>query len=224
MMHFCISPRIPRLRRLAQGIKNAVRKFAHHHLKPSPMLDTQDLTTAVFAKTPLGQQEIQSRSLRLLPLIRRILVLIDGKRSYTDLAVLVPEGSDVGQMIRELLTQGCVQVLSIAKAPSAASAAPAQAGGATGAAAAPQARAIDGLPPARARTGNDNEMARNFMINSVNAIIGQGLRISLIHDIFHSDTTEKLREVYFAWEASMSNHGMGARRLPELRPKLFKVL
>jgi len=186
------------------------------------MSDTQDLTLAVFSKTPLGQQEIQSRSLGLLPLIRRILVLVDGKRSYSDLAALVPEGNDVGQMIRALLAQGCVQVHSLAKTASAPSALGTQEGLSTDTAAPADSKAILGLP--RARTVKENEMARHFMINSVNAIIGQGMRISLIHDIFHSDTTEKLREVYFAWEASMSNHGMGAKRLPELRGKLFKVL
>jgi hypothetical protein len=34
---------------------------------------------------------------------------------------------------------------------------------------------------------------------------------------------EQLREVYLAWESRLSNHSMGARRLPELREKLFKV-
>ena len=34
----------------------------------------------------------------------------------------------------------------------------------------------------------------------------------------------RLRAVYLDWEASMSDHGMGKRRLPELREKLLKVL
>lgn len=32
-----------------------------------------------------------------------------------------------------------------------------------------------------------------------------------------------VRDVHLAWESSLSNHSMGARRLPELREKLFKV-
>jgi len=67
-------------------------------------------------------------------------------------------------------------------------------------------------------------MARNFMINSINSIIGQHMRISLIHNIFHAETTEALRIVRHAWEVSMSDHGMGRKRLPELTEKLFKVL
>lgn len=192
------------------------------------MPEAQDLTKAIFAKTPLGQQEIQSRSLGLVPLVRRILVLTDGKRSYAELAALLPEGSDVGEMIQVLLDQGCIQVHAVVNAPVALSASvpPALTPGDASAGAGPgvAAQMIPGLVPAHSRSAKDNDMARHFMINSVNAIIGQGMRVSLIHDIFHADTTEKLREVYFAWEASMSNHGMGARRLPELRGKLFKVL
>ena len=190
------------------------------------MSDTPDLSLAAFAKTPLGQQEIQSRSLGLAPLVRRILVLVDGKRRFADLAALLPEGSDVWQILRELLKQGCVEVLAGLQAPAVIAAkAPAPSAEIPRAAAAEGSdKPLSGLPPAGSRTLKDNDMARHFMINSINAIIGQQMRISLIHNIFHADTTDKLREVYFAWEASMSNHGMGSKRLPELRGKLFKVL
>jgi hypothetical protein len=190
------------------------------------MSDSLDLTLAVFAKTPLGQEEIQSRSMGLSPLVRRILVLVDGKRAHADLSALLPEGSDIGQILSELLERGCVQVMAQLK-PSPA-AAPAKEAGADQApsAASPdgESRVLNGLPPATSRSLKENDMARNFMINSINAIIGQNMRVSLIHDIFHADTTEKLREVYFAWENSLSNTVMGAKRLPELRGKLFKVL
>ena len=186
---------------------------------------SQDLTSAIYAKTESGQQEIQSRSRGLAPLVRRILVMVDGKRSQAELAALLPESTDVADILRELLEQGCVHEATPAKAQPAAVDMPAQSGlaPASGVSADPP-KIISGLPPAADRTAKDNDMARHFMINSVNAIIGQNMRISLVHDIFHADTTEKLREVYFAWEASMSNHGMGSRRLPELRGKLFKVL
>jgi hypothetical protein len=188
------------------------------------MFDMPDLTLAVFAKTPLGQQEISARSLGLAPLVRRILVLVDGKRGFSDLSALLPEGRDVGQILRELLAQDCVEVVSQSKAPLAK---PSKDAPAERAAAEPDAApqsAPDGLPPASPRSLKENDMARNFMINSINSIIGQNMRVSLIHDIYHADTTEKLREVYHAWESSLSHTAMGAKRLPELRVKLFKVL
>lgn len=182
------------------------------------MTEASDLTAAIYTKTPVGQQEIQSRSLGLAPLVRRILVLVDGKRSGRDLAVFLAGNGDIEQILGELLTLGFVA----AQMPSKAAAVPAPK-----AAPAPVAPATDawaGLPAAETRTNKDNEMARHFMINSINSIIGQQMRISLIHDIFHAQTTEALRTVYPAWEASMADHRMGAKRLPELREKLFKVL
>ena len=79
-------------------------------------------------------------------------------------------------------------------------------------------------PPATSRSAKDNEMARNFMINSVNGIIGQHTRLSLIESIFHAQGTEGLRRVYPSWESTMRDHAVASRRLPELREKLFKVL
>jgi hypothetical protein len=191
------------------------------------MTETLDLTAAIFSKTPVGQQEIQSRALGLAPLVRRILVLVDGKRSGRDLSAFVSGSDDIEQILGALLSQGCVaaEVPSKAAVPAAKAAAPAaSAASAASETAAPAADALLGLPAAETRTAKENDMARNFMINSINSIIGQQMRVSLIHDIFHAGSTEALRTVYHAWAASMAGHGMGSKRLPELREKLFKVL
>lgn len=200
------------------------------------MPDTLDLTTTIFAKTTLGQQEIQTRSLGLSPLVRRTLVLVDGKRTGAELGVFLSGGADIADVLGQLLALGCVEAREAT-----------QRGAARVPATEPQpgpeavvdvelepegepaaettgSDALTALPPADARDAKDNEMARNFMVNSVNSIIGQNMRISLVSDISRAQTTEQLRVIYLAWESSMSNHGMGARRLPELREKLFKVL
>ncbi|MFW5332982.1 hypothetical protein [Hydrogenophaga sp. ZJX-1] len=195
------------------------------------MPETFDLTTAVYAKTAVGQQEIQTRSLGLSPLVRRILVLVDGKRSGSELAPFLSGNGDIEEILGQLLTLDCVEAQARTKPmASQAAAAPAPAPAATATSTATNegvessSSEIPGLPSAGSRSAKDNEMARNFMINSVNSIIGQNMRVSLVHDIFHAETTEQLRVVYHAWASSMSNHGMGAKRLPELREKLFKVL
>ena len=188
------------------------------------MPHTQNVNAAVYAKTQQGQQEIQTRSLGLAPLVRRLLVLVDGKRSASDLTAFVPEGQDVDAMLQTLLTQDCIELRGKPGA---------EVDTSQGAAAnesdmamfePPVDASIPNLPLAAARSLKDNEMARNFMINSVNSIIGQNLRLTLIQDIFESETTEQLRKVFRAWEASMSDHGAAKKRLPELREKLFKVL
>jgi hypothetical protein len=189
------------------------------------MPETFDLTTAVYAKTAVGQQEIQTRSLGLSPLVRRILVLVDGKRSGSELAPFLSGNGDIEEILGQLLTLECVEAQARAKpAASPAPAVTAAAAAGTNAVDESSSSEIPGLPSAGSRSAKDNEMARNFMINSVNSIIGQNMRVSLVHDIFHAETTEQLRVVYHAWASSMSNHGMGAKRLPELREKLFKVL
>lgn len=186
-----------------------------------PDTDTPDLTTAIFAKTALGQQEIQTRSLGLSPLVRRTLVLVDGKRTGAELGVFLSGSADIADVLGQLLALGCVEAREPAPRTTARVSAAEPAEGGEPAAVAD---ALVALPSADARDAKDNEMARNFMVNSVNAIIGQNTRISLVSDISRAQTTEQLREVYLAWESSMSNHSMGARRLPELREKLFKVL
>lgn len=190
------------------------------------MPETIDLSTTVFAKTAVGQTEIQSRTLGLSLLVRRALVLVDGKRSGAELSVFLVGKGDVDLVLTELLDRGCIEAVgrvgkgsATPSSDAAASQAAAEAG-----AAAEDAQAIEGLPPADTRSAKENEMARNFMINSVNSIIGQNMRVTLITDIFHAQGTEGLRKIYRAWEASMADHGVGSRRLPELREKLFKVL
>ena len=185
------------------------------------MTDTLDLSFAVFAKTEMGQQEIQARSLGLAPLVRRILVLADGKKSAAELAVFLPNADEIQQLLEQLVALGCLRVQAGDQAVARPGAAPAGASDAPRAAASAE---VPGLAPAEKRNAKDNEMARNFMINSINNIIGQQMRISLIHDIFHAENTNALRTVYHAWEASLADHGMGKKRLPELKEKLFKVL
>ncbi len=182
------------------------------------MPETIDMNTTVFAKTTVGQQEIQDRSLNLSPLVRRTLVLIDGKRSGAELSVFLVGKGDIEAVLALLLEAGCIEAVGRAKsapAPSAASR-PASSKG--------EQPAVDGLPPAESRSAKDNEMARNFMINTVNSIIGQHTRLSLVESVARAQGTEGLRAVYAAWETTMGDHAIAVRRLPELREKLFKVL
>jgi hypothetical protein len=195
------------------------------------MPDTLDLNSATFAKTATGQQEIQTRALGLAPLVRRVLVLADGKKSGRDLGAFVSGGEDIKTILEQLLSLGCLEAKAQAKAAAAEPvAAKAEAGDTATKADSSEVgndQYLAGLAtmvPADKRTSKDNEMARNFMINSVNSIIGQNMRLSLIHEIFHAQTTEELRLTYLHWEKTMSEHGMGSKRLPELREKLFKVL
>ena len=54
--------------------------------------------TAVYTKTAAGQQEIASRALGLAPLVRRVLVLVDGQRNGADLAAFAG-GQDIAAIV-----------------------------------------------------------------------------------------------------------------------------
>lgn len=172
----------------------------------------------VYAKTAAGQHEIQSRALGLSPMVRRLLLLVDGQRSGKDLEVFVA-GHDAAALFDELLAQGCIEARAAARPP----AAPAPA-----AAAKPEAPSasddLAALPPADSRTAKELEMARNFMTNTVNNTFGHHNRLSLIESIHACRTSAQLRDVYPHWVETMSGSAIGLKRLPELREKLFVVL
>lgn len=178
-----------------------------------------EFLSAVFSKTETGQQEITSRALGLTFLGRRLLVLIDGKRTGQDLAPFVA-GHDLAQYLNELLGHGCVEMkAAIVKAVPA----PAEAAGAHALSSA-STDWLAVLPPAEARTAKELDMARNFMTNTVNNIFGHHNRISLVESIYNCKSSSELRGVYPAWASALETNSTGHKRLPELREKLFAVL
>lgn len=182
------------------------------------MSATIDFISASFAKTETGQQEIQRRSLGLSPLVRRILVLVDGQRCGKDLATFAA-GGDIDAILEELVDKGCIEARPREKRDKAdAVAAPAEA------APAQVAGFLARLPAAAERTAAQNDMARHFMINTVNAIFGQQTRISLVESISLAQGTEGLRQVYPSWEEAMVGSRTGSKRLPEFHSKLLNVL
>ncbi len=74
------------------------------------------------------------------------------------------------------------------------------------------------------RTPAQVEMARNFMINTINALLEPNTRLTLVKKIFDSADAAALREHYPQWDAAISSSWSGARRITELRKQLFAVL
>ena len=98
-----------------------------------------NLTAAIYAKTAQGQQEIPSRSLGLTPLARRILVLVDGKRSGQDLSTFAP-GGEISAQLTELLSRDCIEAVGVAQPAASPASAPAKPH-------APDEHDLAGLPP-----------------------------------------------------------------------------
>ncbi len=176
-----------------------------------------DLAGATFSKTAAGLQEIQNRALGLPALIRRILVLVDGKRSGKELAAFVGGDANIAEVLGQLVANGCIDAQSGAKpAPVAAAPMPAQSDEA--------AAQLAGLPHPALRSAKEVEMARNFMVNTTNTICGQNQRLSLLKSLLGCQSAGELRQVYPVWASTISTVPAGAKRLPELLERLFVVL
>lgn len=197
---------------------------------------SQDFTTTLLAKTPLGTEEMQSRKLGLSPLERRVLILIDGKRSFQELAAMAGQVA-LPDILAGLMEKGCIQATGRVAAPAAsaaapvsgtaaaAPAAPATTVGAGGSAAAStSAGELAGLPDPAMRSLKEVEMARNFMMNTVNTVFQPNTRLSLLEAIAACKTAEDTRRVDPRWAETIASSTIGARRLPEFREKLFQVL
>lgn len=193
---------------------------------PDPSIDVDH---TVFAKTALGQQEMQSRALGLNPMQRRLLILIDGKRNGLELAPLVG-GQDLRALLAELVDKGCIERTNSAAAPTPPPAAlpttpPVQKVTEPTPAAVPVGdAALASLPAADTRSAADVTMARNFMTNTVNTIFQPYTRLTLLEAIANCKTAHDTRRVYVQWSESIGGSTIGAKRLPEFREKLFKVL
>lgn len=181
--------------------------------------DSPDFLATAFSKTSAGQQEIQSRSLGLAPLVRRLLVLVDGKRTGAELEPFLA-GQDLVLLIGELLDHGLVSIHA-APALTATAAAPTNPATSTGKAGTDW---LAALPPAETRSAKEFDMARNFMTNTVNNIFGHHNRISLIEAIHSCQSSSDLRHVYDMWTTALESSAAGHKRLPEFREKLFAVL
>lgn len=85
------------------------------------MVDKQ----AIYHKTPKGMEAIANRQSGLAPKLRSLLIMIDGKRSYTELAAMSLVVGDCEQLLLQLTQDGLVEPVGGAVP---AGAAPAQAG------------------------------------------------------------------------------------------------
>ncbi|GAB4204795.1 MAG: hypothetical protein Fur0019_06000 [Tibeticola sp.] len=183
---------------------------------------SQDFTTTLLSKTPLGVEEMQARKLGLTPLERRVLILIDGKRNFQELAAMAGNVA-LPDILANLMEKGCIQATGQA-APPAAAAPPAQTVASVAGAGAAAAGELSGLPDPEMRSPKEVEMARNFMMNTVNTVFQPNTRLSLLEAIAACKTAEDARRVYPRWAETIASSAIGARRLPEFREKLLQVL
>jgi hypothetical protein len=68
----------------------------------------------IYSKTPDGQNEIETRARKLSPRARSTLILVDGKRSSTELGKLVQQADET---LQALLEAGLIEAVAVKSAP-----------------------------------------------------------------------------------------------------------
>jgi len=166
-----------------------------------------------YAKADKGFTEIESRSFGLSPKLRRVLILIDGKRTFETLkSMLSFEGLE--KMLDELTSQGFIQKVEVGDVADTPAQAPMPEGGLDDALAA--------LP--EHRDAGDLEKAKNFMINTLVHFHGQYTKMDLMRAVKGCGTHAEVREQYADWLRCMHESRQAEKRLGELTQQLLAVI
>ena len=165
----------------------------------------------VFAKTPKGQDEIASRAGGLTPRQRRVLIMIDGKRTVDDLREML-QADDLQHTLGLLEEEAYIEMIRATDAE----------GKTAPVSPLPSITAFGDLPD-----GNDSvrlQQARNFMMNTLNAFVGALGTSSLLDRIENAGGHPELRELYDEWYHAIVMSREGKREAEALRTKLLAVI
>lgn len=168
--------------------------------------------TVVFAKTALGLDEINRRGGGLTPRQRRVLILIDGRRSVAELRELV-QSDDLQHTLGLLEETGYVELAATLDVTGAAAPAFGEL---------PSITAFGPLPaeldPLRL------QQARNFMANTIKAFVGALGASSLLLRIEGAVDHQGLRLLFDEWYHAVVSSREGRREAEALRGKLLQVI
>ena len=166
----------------------------------------------IFIKTQKGIEEIEKRASDMSLRVRRILILVDGKRSVEDIRALALV-DDLNQTLAQLEKAGYIEPI---KQPEAGS---------------PITQIDGGLPenftfreiPATPNP-KDLEMAKHFIMNTLHTFCGQWAHLSIVTAASDASTHEELRKSFIPWYNAIIETGEGRRRAGELSSALLKVI
>lgn len=161
-------------------------------------------STPIYVKTPKGIEEINSRAYGLPSRARRLLILLDGKRSSREIAPMLPEGESES-LLTTLVAGGFAVPLQQA----------------LGEEASP-AKAVARIE----RPQNDAErfeMARNFMRNTVHTFLG-GMGSGFVSQVEKCTSFEELRRHFKSWQEAMLLSSDGRKQLIDLQNRLAALL
>lgn len=189
---------------------------------------------AVFVKTAKGQAELNLRSGALTPRSRRVLILVDGKRSVADLDALI-QSETLRTILGQLEEDGFIEYVEAGKpavaAPPAVARPPAKApaGPATGTAAKAEATLAAATPhpfgplpdpadPRRLR------QARQLMSEAIHNFVGTFGTKGLLQQIAGAQSHQDLRALYGDWLHLITLSLESPWEVSDLRDKLIRVI
>ncbi|TVO53922.1 hypothetical protein [Denitromonas halophila] len=163
-----------------------------------------------YAKTAKGVAEVETRADRLKPALRRLLILVDGKKPLDALKSMI--GNDaIDEPLTQLVEGGYIEAIE------AANDAAADLPGSS-----PSVFDVAMLPAERDAKALDK--ARNYMINTLKHFHGPYTKLDLMRLVQASETHAQLRTHYADWLRCMHESTMAERRLNDLNRELFEVL
>lgn len=167
---------------------------------------------AIFAKTAQGQEEIASRKGGLTPRERRVLILIDGKRSVDDLRNLIV-ADDLTHTLGALEEGGHITLTGVIDE-----------AGTLQHTNGPLPALTAFRPLSQTEQRDTLDMARHFMINTLRTFAGPTIHIGLMEKIYVASNHLEMRDHFDAWYRAIIDTRDGRRRAEELRGDLLKVI
>lgn len=168
----------------------------------------------IFAKTAKGQEEVATKSGGLTPRQRRVLIMVDGKRSVDELREML-QADDLQHTLGLLEEDGHIAMASIREAVS-------------GELKPPPAEGLPSITAFRPEpdppNAKDMDMARNFMQNTLKTFCGPFAHLDIVERAFAAKTHFELRLQFDAWFHAIVQTREGKRRAEELRTMLLKVI
>lgn len=167
---------------------------------------------AAFAKTTKGQSEITTKAGGLTPRVRRVLIMIDGKKTVDELRDML-QADDLQHTLGLLEEDGYIELTGVLDASGKI---------ATSEGSLPSISAFRTLPDTIDR--KELEMAKNYMMNSLKSFVVPYSHLSIVEAVFAATSHEQLRAQFGPWYAAITGTVQGKRRAEDLRAQLLKVI
>ncbi|MBO0612777.1 hypothetical protein [Thiothrix fructosivorans] len=177
---------------------------------------------ALYTKTAKGYDEVETKAGGLPPVLRRVLIFVNGKRNIDELKTL-PRVDNLQQALLQLEQDGYIYRASSTNRTPTPSPAAAVASPETVPATVP---VSDGefrpLPPTNSPL--HIQQVRNFMSNTLSVFVGSFGSSALLGRLQNAQTHADFRSLFSEWYTAITGSRDGRREADKLRAELLKLI